>query len=255
MDEEIEIEDCSGDKKYFTQVPNCILNHSTAVAQALYLQLKRLAGDNGKAYPGSRYLMGKLSISRNTLKKEMNYLINKGWIKYDGDVDIQTDGGKQKIKSYRIVDIWKINIEEYERGVKIEPPRQRGVKIEPQGVSTRGVKIDAKEEPLKQEPSIKKNIISEPQADSHINELMDLFYKFNPSINFGNKTQRSAIDWLIKKAGVEKSINTINYALKIQGEKYAPVITTPLQLKNKLGELIVYSKKENGKENSICRIS
>jgi len=233
MDEEIEIEDCSGDKKYFTQVPNCILNHSTAVAQALYLQLKRLAGDNGKAYPGSRYLMGKLSISRNTLKKEMNYLINKGWIKYDGDVDIQTDGGKQKIKSYRIVDIWKINIEEYERGVK----------------------IDAKEEPLKQEPSIKKNIISEPQADSHINELMDLFYKFNPSINFGNKTQRSAIDWLIKKAGVEKSINTINYALKIQGEKYAPVITTPLQLKNKLGELIVYSKKENGKENSICRIS
>ena len=69
-----EVEDRSGDRKYFTQVPNYVLNHSTATAQALYLQLKRLAGDSGLAYPSREYLMKHLHIHHITLKKEFKYL-------------------------------------------------------------------------------------------------------------------------------------------------------------------------------------
>ena len=47
----IDILDESGDKKYFTIVPNYILNHSTATTQALYLQMKRLANDNEIVMP------------------------------------------------------------------------------------------------------------------------------------------------------------------------------------------------------------
>mgnify|MGYP000872271883 FL=1 len=151
--ENIQIQDESGDHKYFTLVPNYILNHSTAVAQALYLQLKRLAGENGTAYPGRRYLMEKMGVSYNTLKKEFKYLLDKGWIKFNGYRNIKTEGGNQKVKSYKIVDLWDLNNKHYQeqRGVKIEPPCERGVKIEPQGVSTRGVKIEPKEEPPEEE--------------------------------------------------------------------------------------------------------
>ena len=39
----LSISDESGDKKYFTLVPNYILNHSSAIDQSLYLQMKRFA--------------------------------------------------------------------------------------------------------------------------------------------------------------------------------------------------------------------
>lgn len=166
MEREIKIEDKSGDKNYFTIVPNYILNHSTATAQALYLQLKRLAGDRGMAYSGRRYLMEKLRISKNTLRKEFEYLLEKGWIKYAGEKEVDTDGGKQKVKAYKIVDLWKINAEYYQKGGQNRTTlEQRGVKIDPQGGSTRGVKIDPKEDPCNNIHSSNKNIAAEA-ADS-----------------------------------------------------------------------------------------
>lgn len=160
----IRLEDESGDRKYFTIIPNYILNHSTAVAQALYLQLKRLAGERGIAYPGRRYLMEKLGISYPTLKKEMDYLLSKGWIKANGTKEVQTDGGKQQVKCYKIVDLWELNNTFYQGGVKIEPPTPRGERIEPQGVKSGGERIEPKEEPLEQEPPSKKkeNKFSQP---------------------------------------------------------------------------------------------
>lgn len=89
-------------------------------------------------------------------------------------------------------------------------------------------------------------------ADEIIN-LFDTFKKTGlcPMINFGNKTQRAAAGDLIKKFGLEKMISAVKYAASISGDKYAPVITTPLQLKEKIGLLIVYSKKNNTKNNYI----
>ena len=135
-DDTISIHNDSGDKKYFTIIPNYILNHSTANAQALYLQLKRLAGEGGRAFPSSRYLREKLRISQPTLRKEMKYLLEKGWIEYTGTIETVTSGGKQKIKSYKIVDLWQKNVEHYQqRGEKIDTPKPpRGEKIDTQGV-------------------------------------------------------------------------------------------------------------------------
>ena len=151
------IKDESGDRKYFTIVPNYVLNHSTANAQALYLQLKRLAGENGVAYPGSRFLMSQLRVSYPTLRKEFRYLLEKGWIEFLGEKDVTTDGGPQKVKAYRIKDLWKLNIDHYERGEKIDTPcaqnRQRGVKIATEGVKKEQRKKNSrKEEPIAAAP-------------------------------------------------------------------------------------------------------
>ena len=90
-----------------------------------------------------------------------------------------------------------------------------------------------------------KNItIADKSAGKQINELLKEFEPINPTINYGNKTQRKALEDMLKKFGYEKLLNTIKFAVSKQGEKYAPTITTPIQLKNKLGELLVYYKKE-----------
>jgi hypothetical protein len=85
----------------------------------------------------------------------------------------------------------------------------------------------------------------------NINPLLNLFKEINPSINFANKTQREALQDIINKFGYEKTEGIIKYAISIQGQKYAPVITTPLMLKNKLGEIMIYYKKENNKQTII----
>jgi phage replication O-like protein O len=79
-----------------------------------------------------------------------------------------------------------------------------------------------------------------------INKIFQAFYdNGNKGINFGNKTERAAANWLLKEYGLERATNTIKYAMSLQGEKYAPTITTPFQLKNNLAKLIAYYKREN----------
>lgn len=132
------VKDGSSDKKYFTIVPNYILNHSSATAQALYMQLKRLAGEDGVAYPTRAFLAKQLGVSKPTLRKELSYLVEKGWITYEGEIKTGTKGGHQKVKSYKIVDLWLVNAEHYKGGKSNTDLSTRGEKREP----SRGEKRD-----------------------------------------------------------------------------------------------------------------
>lgn len=79
-----------------------------------------------------------------------------------------------------------------------------------------------------------------------VNAVFNLFYKtINPNINFANKTERAAAEWLIKRYGLEKVIGAAEYAISVQSDKYAPTITTPLALKDKMAAL---AKHKGGKE-------
>lgn len=109
--EKINILDESGDKKYFSQLPHYILNHSTAIDQALYWQMKRYAGENGRCYATQETLRKKMHIGKKTYLKSLEYLLSKGWIKYIG----MTQGKTRPIKTYSITDIWKLNIDNYEK--------------------------------------------------------------------------------------------------------------------------------------------
>lgn len=95
-----------------------------------------------------------------------------------------------------------------------------------------------------------------PSADAGdgVNTLMTVFRDgCNPGINYGNKTLRAAAKWLIDKYGLEKSMATAAYAVSIQGLPYAPTVTTPLQLKEKIGNLIAFSKRKT-ENNSYSKI-
>lgn len=130
MEQKILLEDNSGDKEFFTVVPNIILNHSSAIDQALYLQLKRLAGDGKKdyCYPSYRYLQEKLNIGVKSLRKSFKYLIEHKWIDNLGKRQVHTAGGYQWVNAYKINNIWPQNNEEYKGVLKSTPLVKGGVK-------------------------------------------------------------------------------------------------------------------------------
>jgi len=104
--------------------------------------------------------------------------------------------------------------------------------------------------------SIDKNRLEKKRAKlaetDPINEIFDIFYKtVNPTINFGHKTNRAAVEFMVKKFGLNKVKKLATYACSVQGNKYAPTIVTPYQLREKMGELMVYYKKENNQSDKI----
>jgi hypothetical protein len=90
------------------------------------------------------------------------------------------------------------------------------------------------------------HICEQAREKNEVNEILNLFYEtINPAINFTNKAQRQAVEWLITHYGFDKTAQTVKYAISVQGKDYAPTITTPYQLKDKLAALLVYYKKND----------
>jgi hypothetical protein len=86
-----------------------------------------------------------------------------------------------------------------------------------------------------------------------INKILEMFQmNINPTINYGNKTQRKAVQELIDFMGETKLVHTIQYYISIKDEPFTPVITTPYQLKEKLAQLV---KHHDNKKSQIVTIS
>lgn len=134
-----DVEDGSNDKAYFTMVPNIVLNHSSAVDQALYMQMKRFAGEKsggGLCTASHRTLMSKLKIGPKALKTSLDYLIGHGWIENVGSRKIMTPGGPQEVQMYRVNDIWKLNVQHY-KGANESAPLLKGGDERKQGADER----------------------------------------------------------------------------------------------------------------------
>jgi hypothetical protein len=82
-------------------------------------------------------------------------------------------------------------------------------------------------------------------------EIMDLFYKINPTLNFGNRSYHKSANDLIEKFGLNNTINLTKAAISIQGEKYAPVITNPYELKEKFLKVKIFFDNKQPKYTKI----
>ena len=90
-------------------------------------------------------------------------------------------------------------------------------------------------------------------ASLDISEIIFSFKEVNPSYKkyFGNTTQRKAVDRLLLEHGKEKLLATIIFLEKSNKVKYAPTITTPVQLEDNLGKLIAWSSKLKEEKKTI----
>src|SRR3990167_11121378 len=116
------IKDESGDRKYFTQIPNMIVNHSTAYEQSLYLIMKRIAGEHGSCYASFTWLANKMGVHKTTGGKTVKKLLKRGWIK-------EVEGKKViggRVRQFLIVDLWELNLKSYESGADMTTPEKSG---------------------------------------------------------------------------------------------------------------------------------
>ena len=214
----LNIQDESGDRKYFTQIPNYIANHSTANDQALYFQMKRYAGEDRKCFATEKTLMKKLGIGKKAYDKSLNYLLEKKWIRFVGT----TEGKTRPIKTYSIVDIWKINVLEYEEigsestlSFNKDKSQKKGDK------SQKHTKISAEsnveEEPSKEEPinkMLSKDNSEAVYGNQNINSLLETFKReFDLQVMDGSQqVNRRYAYLLLKKA---KSLGAAQTIIKL----------------------------------------
>lgn len=84
---------------------------------------------------------------------------------------------------------------------------------------------------------------SSDSRKKEVQELMDLFYQFNPALKFGNKTERKACEEMIEKWDFEKVKHMAIKVISVQGtDKFAPRASTPSKMWNKIAEFAAYFK-------------
>ncbi len=159
-------------------------------------------------------------------------------------------------KTTRGIIITIINYDKYQDPKNYENHSEKTTKTtrEPQTRHTinKNVKNDKNEQEvnntLQAEPAeiFSEKDLEKKKVDSQVQQVIDAFYQtVNPDISFGNKTTRGACEYLIKKYTFEKTMNAVKFAIEVQGQQYAPTITTPYELKQKMGALRVYYQKAN----------
>lgn len=256
----MKIIDESGDKKYFTIIPNYILNHSTLWDREVYVQMKRITGEDGTCWTSRKTLSKQCGMSIRRLDKSLLYLIEHKWIKKIGVKKINTKGGEQDVNEYRVADLWKLNIDYYE-GIAQDahPIRKGGARLKPKvvhGNDEGGASGAHKEEPIKN-ITIKEDTEADASGKD-INDIICLFKEINPSYIqlLKRKVQRDAISRLVKVLGREKLEVAIKYAEKSNTMPFSPVITTPIQLEEKLGALRAFVQKEmiKIKNNKVIKL-
>lgn len=253
--EKIKIQDDSGDKKYFTIIPNYILNHSTLWDREVYIQMKRITGEEGTCWTSRRTLAKQCGISERRLDKSLTYLVAHKWISKIGVKKVLTNGGIQEVNEYKVADLWKMNVDYYdEKGIAPEtPPSHKGVARLNQRGSTdeaKGIAPGA----YKEEPYINKNHTNSELCSQVVSELIKLFEDINPTCKtyYGNKTQRMACQFLLDTYGFEKVSRVIKEVLpKTNGKEFFPTITTPVQLKDKWSSLEANYRSYVSKQQKI----
>jgi len=148
--------DESGDKKYFTQIPNMIVNHSSAYEQSLYLIMKRIAGETGSCYASLNWLSKKMSADKKTVAKTIAKLLKRKWIKEIENKKVR--GGI--VRQFVVVDLWKANIKEYQSGCQV-PTKESGSiipesgSVVPESGCQKGTKKNHKKIYIKKRSSLK----------------------------------------------------------------------------------------------------
>ena len=106
-----QIIDETNDRKYFALIPNYITNHSSFLEQGLYLTMKRIAGENGVCFASQAEIAKRGGVAQETVSRTLKKLVKRGWIIADGYQARRT----RPIKRWRIVDLWQLNMDYYNK--------------------------------------------------------------------------------------------------------------------------------------------
>jgi predicted transcriptional regulator len=124
-DQELAFQNKSNDWKYFTIIPNWILDNLPIYDAMLYIHIKRIAGENGQCWASMRYLAQKMKVSLGQIYKSLQNLTELGLIKFVGTKKVK----RRPRNVYQIVDIWKLNVDYYNDIHKTNEKAKKTLKI------------------------------------------------------------------------------------------------------------------------------
>lgn len=198
---------------------------------AIYSVLCKYADSSNIALPKQELICKKTGLSEPTVRKFLKIL--------------------QDYNLITVKRIWKRN-----RYTVLDKKEWKVITQSTQGSSPKAVlgHINNKNQ-FNKNNIISKDIIAESKDST--NELISLFKPVNPSYKtlFSNKTQRSALERLVKEVSYKKVKQVIELLPQITARLYSPRITTPLQLEEKFGQLQIFLIQENNRKPNLVVIS
>lgn len=193
--------------------------------------------------------------SNKAISTAIDSCVKKGWIEArdkEGNFLMTPEDRARKRIFYRLGRIFLSKIESAEVTSQDKKPQSSELAAKSGEVDDTNLvkKVHSTKE------SITKETIQNQAAPSAagekaslINELIEEFKSVNPSWRrlFGNKTQRACLQRLLDQHGAEKVRWLIQSLPASNKTAYAPTITTPFQLEERLGNLIAYWRKQKSK--------
>ena len=214
--------------------------HISAYDKVIYSALTTFAGCK-EIRPDFGLIAERAGLSESTAKRSIKSLVEVGYVK-----KVQ-GGGRGKANVYDLLKVPK--------GCQ-RCTLSKGCQPVPKRVSESSIK--GVRQTLQVDKEIDKEIdnLATQSVAVSLNEIITLFEKVNPSFErmYSNTTQRQCLERLVKKYGEDKVRGMIKFLPSLIGKQYAPTITTPYQLEQKLGQLVDYVEKEKGKSPIVVKI-
>jgi len=223
---------------------------------AIYLSLCRHAdNETQKCFPAIKTIAEELNTGESTVKQYIHIFEKYRIIFIQREKDPITKRWLNNVYQLNDKDEWikpdKPLKKKRKRGqsqsLTVESQSQRKTEPEPTVAKSQSQPLAHKETNIYNKTHSKE--ATPPAIADNINSLIELFKPINPTYErlFSNKTQRDSLERLVKKFGREKIENMIKYLPQIFGKTYAPRITTPYLLEQKLADLLAYIKSEKSK--------
>jgi Helix-turn-helix domain len=220
-------------------------------ATGVYLSLCRHANKNQQCFPSKKLVAEELAISERSVYTALKTL--ESW----NIIRIETRGrdetGKFNNLLYTLLDkkVWKLKPDQQQH----MPSANSAVGKTEQSPSANNDNYRRQQVPNK-ETHIKDTHIKVYTEGGEINELIDLFKTVNPSYKelFKNINQRKALIRLSQVLGWEKLRAAIDLLPRTNAERYAPTITTPIELEHNLGRLIAYVQRQQSEGPKLIKL-
>jgi len=233
--------------KHFFVVDDLYLNGYAKLfpvtTSAVYLSLCRHANKAQTCFPAQKLLAEQHGINKRTVRRAIKTLIESNLVAVK---KIRGKDGRWKRNNYYLLDReqWLKPKQIIKKGLAKKTRGHQSPMASPEdnNDTTRG-----HQSPIKDTHKKDTHILlrKEGKPSNEINLLIGLFKAVNPSYErlYSNKTQRGALERLVKKFGADEIQRAIGMLPETNAERYAPQITTPYQLEKKLGALLLFLKR------------
>lgn len=280
-------------KKNFFSVDNVYIDEYARLlsptATIIYMWLCRFADKDGESYPSLRTLADCTGMNEKTIRRNLElleahniiskkrfgrtknnryYLVDKSeWIKVIGQnvhseekqatgQNAQSQGEEVSGQNVQSGDRTKSPVENESDWTKCPPVigHLEPEKGTPMSNHSNNTQLTI---PRYNDITLVTNVTNvQPEAaeGDEINQVFNVFYEINSTINYGNRTERTAAQRLIRKLGLEKTIAAARAAVTAaqSNDQYAPSITGPLELEKKLPKLVNFYKRSQSQSNTYA---